>query len=70
VSGYYYSKSLIKVEKPKEDLGRKVVIELPSGEEVFTYEKLVVRENGKMYYKGDRSTIDLTGGTIIYEDWK
>jgi hypothetical protein len=65
----YYSKSLIKIEAPKKDLGQKVVIELPTGENIYTYEKLLSKEDGKLYYKGERSEIDLTGGRILYEDW-
>ncbi|MFP7444738.1 hypothetical protein SFC50_13720 [Bacillus infantis] len=66
---FYYSTSLIKIESPKKDLGQKVVIELPAGKNIYTYENLLIKENGKLYYKGERNEIDLTGGRIIYEDW-
>ncbi|MGD6841717.1 hypothetical protein ACQCVH_04275 [Bacillus infantis] len=66
---FYYSTSLIKIETPEKDLGQKVVIELPAGKNIYTYEKLLIKENGKLYYKGERNEIDLTGGRIIYEDW-
>jgi hypothetical protein len=66
---FYYSASLIKIELPEKDLGQKVVIELPAGKNIYTYEKLLIKENGKLYYKGERNEIDLTGGRIIYEDW-
>lgn len=52
-----------------EDLGRKVVVHMPNGQEVYTYEKLIIKKNGKFYYKGDRNTIDLTGGKIQYKNW-
>jgi hypothetical protein len=66
---FYYSTSLIKIESPEKDLGQKVVIELPAGKNIYTYEKLLIKENGKLYYRGERNEIDLTGGRIIYEDW-
>jgi hypothetical protein len=66
---FYYSTSTIKIKSPEKDLGQKVVIELPAGKNIYTYEKLLIKENGKLYYKGERNEIDLTGGRIIYEDW-
>ncbi|MCA1039616.1 hypothetical protein LCM00_08920 [Bacillus infantis] len=66
---FCYSTSLIKIESPEKDLGQKVVIELPAGKNIYTYEKLLIKENGKLYYRGERNEIDLTGGRIIYEDW-
>ncbi|MBU8877547.1 hypothetical protein BGM26_00910 [Bacillus sp. FJAT-29790] len=66
---YFYSKSLIKIEAPKKDLGQKIIIKLPSGDQVFTYENLIVNEDGKLYYKGDRNTVDLTGGIVLIEEW-
>ncbi|MCM3706588.1 MULTISPECIES: hypothetical protein [Cytobacillus] len=67
---YFYSQSLIIIEAPKKDLGEKIIIQLPSGKSVFTYENLIVEEEGKLFYKGERNTLDLTGGKIVYEDWK
>ncbi|MDE3838700.1 hypothetical protein C0966_04775 [Bacillus methanolicus] len=67
---YFFSQSLIKVEAPKKDYGRKVIIQLPNGKEVLTYENLIVKEDGKIFYKGENNKIDLTGGNIVYEDWK
>jgi hypothetical protein len=66
----YYYQNTIRIEAPSENLGRKVVIELPSGQKVFTYENLLYEKDGKTYYKGDRNTIDLTGGTVEYKNWK
>lgn len=66
---YFYSQSLIKIEAPKKELGEKIIIELPSGDQVFTYENLIVNEDGKLYYKGERNELDLTGGIVLYEDW-
>jgi hypothetical protein len=66
----YYYQSTIKIEAPSEDLGSKVVIHLPDGQEVFTYENLIIEKDGKTYYKGERNTIDLTGGTVTYENWQ
>lgn len=54
----------------REDLGQKVVIHLPNGQKVYTYEKLIIKKDGKTYYKGDRNTIDLTGGKVEYKNWK
>ena len=67
---YFYSQSLITIEAPKKELGEKIIIQLPSGKSVFTYENLIVEEEGKLFYKGERNTLDLTGGTIVYEDWE
>ncbi|MBT2690389.1 hypothetical protein J7I93_19740 [Bacillus sp. ISL-47] len=67
---YFYSQSLITIEAPKKDLGQKIVIQLPSGKSVFTYENLIVKEEGKLFYKGERNTLDLTGGIIVYEEWE
>lgn len=69
-TAYYYSQSMIKIEAPKEDFGRKVVIQLPNGNEVLTYEKLIVEENGKLYYQGENNKLDLTGGSVLYEEWE
>ncbi|MDZ5470486.1 hypothetical protein SM124_01870 [Bacillus sp. 31A1R] len=70
ISIYIYSIKTIQIEAPKKELGRKVVIDLPSGKQVYTYENLIVEENGKMYYEGERNKIDLTGGTVQYKNWK
>jgi hypothetical protein len=70
VGFHYYSESQIRIESPKIDLGRKVVVHLPNGKEVFTYENLIVEKEGKIYYKGERNTMDLTGGTLDYTDWE
>lgn len=67
---YFYSQSLIRIETPKEDPGDKVIITLPSGKMVFTYENFIVEEDGKLFYKGERNTIDLTGGEVVYENWE
>lgn len=66
---YIYSQSLIKIEAPKKELGEKVIIRLPSGDQVFTYENLIVNEGGKLYYKGERNEMDITGGIVLYENW-
>jgi len=66
----YYDQSSIKIDAPSEQLGEKVVIHLPNGQKVYTYDNFVIKKNGKTYYKGERNTIDLTGGTVTYEDWK
>ncbi|WML48849.1 hypothetical protein RCG23_01580 [Neobacillus sp. PS3-34] len=65
-----YSQSTIRIDAPKEDLGRKVVVHLPNGREVFTYEKFIIEKAGKTFYKGERNTIDLTGGTLDYKNWE
>jgi len=70
ISLYFYSKSLIRIEAPRQVLGEKVIITLPEGKKFFTYENLVVEEEGKLLYKGERNTIDLTGGQIVYENWE
>jgi len=67
---YYFSQSTIKIDEPKEELGQKVVVSMPNGHKLYTYENLIVEKNGKTFYKGERNTIDLTGGTIAYKDWK
>ncbi|CAH2713008.1 hypothetical protein BACCIP111895_00141 [Neobacillus rhizosphaerae] len=66
----YYYQTTIKIEAPTEKLGQKVVIHLPNGQKVFTYENLIFEKDGKTYYKGERNTIDLTGGTVDYQDWE
>lgn len=65
----HFSHNTIKIESPDEDSGRKVVVHLPNGQEVFTYEKYIVKKDGKTYYKGERNKIDLTGGTVDYKNW-
>jgi hypothetical protein len=67
---HHYYQSTIKIEAPTENLGQKVVIHLPNGQKVYTYENLIFEKDGRTYYKGERNTIDLTGGTVDYEDWK
>ena len=70
LSLYYYSKSLIKIEAPEKVLGKKVIITLPAGQTVYTYENLIIKDDGKLLYKGESNTIDLTGGQIAYENWE
>lgn len=57
------------IEAPKEDLGRKVIIELPKNKKIYTYENLITEENGEIYYEGKFNKIKATGGTITYEEW-
>jgi len=52
------------------ELGDKVIVTMPNGKKVYTYKNLLVEENGKLLYKGERNTIDLTGGVVVYENWK
>jgi hypothetical protein len=66
----HYYLNTIKIEAPIENPGPKVVIHLPNGQKVYTYENLIFEKDGKTYYQGDRNTIDLTGGTVDYEEWK
>jgi hypothetical protein len=68
--GRHFYQSTIKIESPEENLGSKVVIHLPDGKAVFTYENYIIEKDGKTYYKGERNTIDLTGGTVTYENWE
>lgn len=70
LSTYLYSKSLIKIKSPKPVLGEKVIITLPEGKTVYTYENLIIEEEGKLLYKGESNTIDLTGGQISYKNWE
>lgn len=65
-----YLKKNIVAEVPEQELGKKVIVMLPTGKKVYTYENLIVSENGKLYYKGDRSTIDITGGFVKYDNWE
>lgn len=67
---YYYAKSQIVIEAPVENLGEKVIIQLPTGRSIYTYENLIVEEDGKLLYKGERNTLDLTGGNVVYETWE
>jgi len=66
----YYYQSSIKIEAPHENLGEKVIIHMPNGQKVYTYDNFVIEKDGKTFYKGERNTIDLTGGTVVYEEWK
>ncbi|MDP4161803.1 MAG: hypothetical protein Q8906_06605 [Bacillota bacterium] len=66
----HYAESTIKIDAPKEDLGRKVVVHLPNGKDVYTYEKFIIQKAGKLIYKGERNTIDLTGGKLDYKNWE
>lgn len=67
---YQFSQSIIRIEAPEQDLGKKVIISLPEGNIVYTYEKYLVEEDGKLFYKGERNTINLTGGDVVYENWE
>jgi len=67
---YFYSLVLIKIEKPKTDLGEKVIVTLPEGKTIYTYENLIVEEDGKLLYKGENSTLNLTGGVVVYQEWE
>lgn len=69
VMRHYFIDS-IRIEAPEMELGKKVVVQLPNGQKVFTFEKLIIEKNGRTYYKGERNIIDLTGGSVTYEDWK
>lgn len=64
-----YLKSMIRVETPQVDLGRKVVVHLEDGKEIQTYENLLVKKKGKLYYKGEFNTIDVTGGIVVFHNW-
>jgi hypothetical protein len=64
-----YSQRTIQMDNPDENPGKKVVVSLPNGQEVFTYDKFIVKNGSKTYYKGERNTIDLTGGKVVYKDW-
>jgi hypothetical protein len=66
---YFYSQALIKVEAPERELGEKVVVTLSDGKTIYTYENLIIEEDGKLLYKGENSTINLTGGVVVYEEW-
>lgn len=67
---HHYFQSTIRIDEPTVDMGRKVVVHLPNGQKVYTYDKLIVEKDGRTYYKGERNTIDLTGGTVTYQNWK
>ena len=64
-----YAQSTINLDTPEFDNGRKVVVHLPNGREVYTYENLIVQEGDKLLYKGERNTLDLTGGKVEFKDW-
>lgn len=59
-----------KIEAPQPELGRQVIVHLPDGKEVYTYEFYIKRKKGRVYYKGERNKIDLTKGKIEYKDWE
>lgn len=64
-----YLNGIIRIETPEVDLGRKVVVHLEDGKEVQTYENLLVKKKGKLYYQGEFNTIDVTGGIVVFQDW-
>ena len=66
----HFYQSTIKIESPEENVGSQVVIHLPDGKELFTYENYIFEKDGRTYYKGERNTIDVTGGTVTYENWE
>lgn len=72
VGGYFISEKYFANEpaSTQKDLGDQVIITLPNGKKVYTYENLVVEEDGKLLYRGERNTIDLTGGVVVYEKWE
>lgn len=53
--------------EPKEPLGRVVIIELPNGNTMTTYEAYIVKKGEKLFYKGKDSEIDITGGKITFK---
>lgn len=68
--GYrHYFENSIKLDAPKPNLGPKVVVQLPNGQKVFTYKNLIYQKDGKTFYQGERNMIDLTGGTVAYQNW-
>ena len=67
---YFYSQALIQVHTPSRDLGEKVIVSLPTGKTIYTYENLIVEEDGKLLYKGANSTLDLSGGVVVYQEWE
>lgn len=64
-----YLKSLITIEAPDKDPGRKVVVQMENGKELQTYENLLIEKEGKMYYEGEYNTIEITGGTVVIQEW-
>lgn len=64
-----YLNGLIRIETPEVDLGRKVVVHLENGKEIQTYENLIEKRKGKLYYKGEFNTIDISGGVVVIQDW-
>jgi hypothetical protein len=70
VTKLYGNNTIVTDQPNKDEPGEKIIIILPSGKKVYTYENLIVSENGKLYYKGDRSVLDLTGGIVKYEEWE
>ncbi|WP_147532742.1 hypothetical protein [Bacillus marasmi] len=70
VAIHYYLKSQIQIEAPKVELGRKVIVQLPDGKEIQTYENLLVEEDGKLYYDGEFNTIDITNGIVVIQNWE
>lgn len=70
ITYWQYDRRPIDLEAPVEEQGDKVVIDLPNGQKVYTFDHLIFEKDGKMYYKGERNTIDLTGGTVVYENWQ
>ncbi|NMD69195.1 hypothetical protein HHO41_02760 [Bacillus sp. DNRA2] len=69
VAIHFYLKSQIKIEAPEIDLGRKVVVKLPEGRELQTFENLLIEDNGKLYYEGEFNTIDISDGVVVIQDW-
>lgn len=69
VAIHYYLKSQIKIEAPEIDLGQKVIVQLPDGRELQTFENLLIEEDGKLYYEGELNTIDISDGIVIVQDW-
>lgn len=70
--GYIFTEKYFAKEtaSSKQELGDQVIITLPNGKKVYTYDNLLVEEDGKLLYKGERNTIDLTGGVVVYEEWE
>ncbi|WP_059170339.1 hypothetical protein [Bacillus sp. FJAT-27445] len=64
-----YAQSKIKIEAPEVYNGKKVIVVLPNGHKVYTFENLIVEEDGKLLYKGERNTLDLTGGKVEFKEW-
>lgn len=48
------------------NLGRTVIVYMPNGTKMYTYEKYIIQKDGKTYYKSEYYNMNITNARIEY----